>query len=308
MSLEVIRAGLVTQIQDFGRFGYQGQGVTHGGPMDEHAYLWANFLLGNHFTAPQLEITLGGFSARFTRAAMIALCGADMSARCEQRPLATWRSHYVEAGEVIEFRSPKAGMCCYLAIQGGFEIKAQLSSCSTVAREHLGGLHQNGEKLQSDDRLAYQSSPKGLLRWAPGEYVPAYSNKIKLRFIPNNTATGCHKGSLAQLLTQTFTITPQIDRMGYRLAGEPIRGIGTGIISQGISMGTIQIPNDGQPIVLMRDHQTMGGYPQAGCVAHMDIPLLAQGRPGDEVTFSPAVVSELEEELLVYQKFFGVDY
>lgn len=304
----MIRAGLMTQVQDFGRFGYQSQGVTHGGPMDEHAYLWANSLLGNHFAAPQLEITLGGFAARFTQDAMIALCGADMSASCEQRPMPTWQSHFVKAGEIIEFRSPKAGMCCYLAIKGGFEVKTQLSSCSTVVRERLGGLHQNGEKLQSDDSLAYQPSEKGLLRRVPGEYVPAYSNKIDLRFIPNNTVTGCSKASLAQLMTQKFTITQQIDRMGYRLAGDPIRGVGKGIISQGISLGTIQIPNDGQPIVLMRDHQTMGGYPQAGCVAHMDISLLAQGRPGAEVTFSSTVISELEEELLAYQRFFGVDY
>ncbi len=307
MSLEVTNAGFLALIQDFGRYGLQKYGITNGGPLDEHAYLWANRLLGNHYNAAQLEISFGGFSCRFTKKTMMAVCGADLSATLNGQPLTLWQSHYVMPGDEVKFVSPKSGLRSYLAVKGGFQVDAQLASCATVVREKLGGLSKIGEKLSDKDYVPFQASKEEVNKRVPKKYIPDYSNKIHLRFIPNSSVTGCKVEVLKQFAKQSFKVTPNIDRMGYRLSGEPIKNEQTGIISQGLALGAIQLPKDGQPIVLMRDRQTMGGYPQLGCIAYLDIPLLAQSMPGTEVSFSAVDVSDIEEELVRYKRFFGLN-
>ena len=307
MSLEIISSSFLALVQDFGRFGLQKYGVTNGGPVDEHAYLWANYLLRNHYKAPQLEISMGAFSARFTKKSMIAVCGADLSITLNDQPLTLWQSHAVYPGDEIKFVSPKAGLRSYLAIVGGFQIDQQLSSCATVIREGLGGLYQNGRKLAKGDEVSYKESKVEVGRAVPMLFIPSYEKRISLRFVPNVTANGCDEASVKQFTEQTFKVTPQMDRMGYKLSGDPIKTENTGIISQGISLGTIQLPKDGQPIVLMRDRQTMGGYPQIGCVAYLDIALLAQSAPGTEIKFIAADLKSLAQELTVYKKFFHLD-
>ncbi len=307
MSLEVVNAGFLALVQDFGRYGLQKYGITNGGPLDEHAYLWANHLLGNHYNASQIEISFGGFSCRFTKKTMIAVCGADLSATLNGQPLGLWQSHYVKSGDELKFVSPKSGLRSYLAVKGGFQIETQLTSCATVVREKLGGLSKTGEKLSDNDCLPFHESKEELNKRVPKKYIPAYGHKINLRFIANQSVTGCKAEVLKQFIGQPFKVTPNIDRMGYRLSGEPIVNKQAGIISQGLALGAIQLPKDGQPIVLMRDRQTMGGYPQLGCVAYLDIPLLAQSMPGTEVSFSSVAISDIEEELRRYKRFFGVN-
>ncbi len=310
MALDIIHGGGLALIQDFGRYGLQRHGVTHGGPLDEHSFLWANKLLDNHYNAAQIEISFGGFSARFCSDTMIALCGADLSATLNDKPLPLWQSVFVNEGDEIRFLSPRSGLRCYLAIKQGFTIPNQLSSCSTVMREKLGVLYQKGEKLTANDRLPYATHAEETSRQVPIEFIPQYvSNKerLTLRFIPNRSPTGCTDHAIDQLTQQEFTITPQSDRMGYRLSGNPINNITHDIISQGISLGAIQLPRDGKPIILMKDRQTMGGYPQLGCVASLDLPLLAQSMPGTKVTFSTVSIGDLEEELISFKRFFDVN-
>jgi biotin-dependent carboxylase-like uncharacterized protein len=308
MSLEIINSSFLALVQDFGRFGLQKYGITNGGPVDEHAYLWANYLLRNNFNAPQIEVSMGAFSARFTKKTMIAVCGADLSIMLNEKPLRLWASHVVYPGDEIKFVSPIAGLRSYLAIAGGFQVAQHLTSCATVLREGLGGLSKNGEKLLTGDKVLYKESKEVLGHAVPAQYVPRYDNKITLRFIPNLSVNGCDTQSIKQFTEQSFKVTPKMDRMGYKLSGNPIQTSHTGIISQGISLGTIQLPKDGQPIVLMRDRQTMGGYPQIGCVAYLDIPLLAQSMPGTEINFITEDVKKLEAELTAYKRFFHLDY
>jgi biotin-dependent carboxylase-like uncharacterized protein len=307
VSLDIISSSFLALVQDFGRFGLQKYGVTNGGPVDEHAYLWANYLLRNNYKAAQLEISMGAFSARFTKQTMIAVCGADLSITLNDQPLTLWKSHVVYPDDVIKFVSPKTGLRSYLAIAGGFQVASQLTSCATVMREGLGGLYKDGRKLASGDKVSYKASRQELSHSVPIRFIPSYEKKISLRFIPNMSANGCDADSVRQFTEQTFKVTPQMDRMGYKLSGNPIKTSSVGIISQGISMGTIQLPKDGQPIVLMRDRQTMGGYPQIGCVAYLDIALLAQSMPGTEINFIAASVKALEPELVAYKKFFHLD-
>jgi biotin-dependent carboxylase-like uncharacterized protein len=307
MSLEIISSSFLALIQDFGRFGLQKYGITNGGPVDEHAYLWANYLLRNNYKAPQLEVSMGAFSARFTKKTMIAVCGADLSITLNDQPLTLWKSHVVYAGDVIKFVSPKTGLRSYLAIAGGFQVDPQLTSCATVIREGLGGLSKDGGKLATGDKVSYKETKEEVGRSVPAKFIPSYEQKISLRFMPNVSANGCDTASVQQFTEQTFKVTPKMDRMGYKLSGNPIKTSNTGIISQGISIGTIQLPKDGQPIVLMRDRQTMGGYPQIGCVAYLDIALLAQSMPGTEIKFIATDMKTLEPELTAYKNFFHLD-
>jgi biotin-dependent carboxylase-like uncharacterized protein len=306
MSLQVLESNFLALVQDYGRYGFQSIGVTNGGPLDEHAFLWANYLLGNHYNATQIEISFGSFAAKFTSDTMIAICGADLGITLNDVPILPWRSYPANAGDVIRFTSPVSGLRCYLAVKGGLQVTKQLGSCSTVMREKLGGLSQNGEKLAAGDLVPYASHVFEIVRGVPLHFIPEYTQEITLRFIPNISITSAGEEAQKNFTIKPYEVTQNIDRMGYRLSGDPILTPLGGIISQGISMGAIQIPKDGQPIVLMRDRQTMGGYPLIGCVTYLDLSKLSQSAPGTKVYFQAIDVSEAEAELILYKQFFKV--
>lgn len=310
-SLHIIKPGVMSLLQDYGRYGMQHFGITNSGPMDEQAYLWANRLLGNHYNAPQIEICMGGFEARFSQATRIAICGAHLHPTLNRKPIKTWHSYVVKAGDVICFGGSNQGLYTYLAIVGGFDVTLQLSSCSTVMREHLGGVNQNGQKLIAGDRLGYfkptdNSATKRLSTGVPESYIPMYSDKISLRFVANYSENGCDESIVKKFTKQSYRVSNEMSRMGYRLSGDSLVNDGRNIISQGISTGSIQLPQDGQPIVLMKDRQTIGGYPLLGCVAHLDLAKLSQSKPRVEVEFVAVEIAELEAELVEYFEFFGV--
>jgi len=317
--LEIIKPGVISLLQDYGRYGMQHYGITNSGPMDEHAYLWANKILGNHFNAPQIEVCMGGFEARFSKPTVIAICGANLLPTLNRSPIKTWQTHTVKEGDVIRFSGAKHGLYAYLAILSGFKVEPQLSSCSTVMREQLGGLHKNGEKLKAGDLLPYQAQSNKRERniapyvvIVPEECIPRYADSINLRFVPNLSENGCDQTTINAFIQQSIhqgcRVSNDINRMGYRLQGVSLSDPNQNIISQGISTGFIQLPKDGQPIVLMKDRQTIGGYPLLGCVAHLDLALLSQSKPGVKVSFTPVEVGDLEGELVEYFRFFDVTY
>ncbi|MGH1441220.1 MAG: biotin-dependent carboxyltransferase family protein [Cellvibrionaceae bacterium] len=308
MSLEIVKSGFLTLLQDYGRYGYQRLGVTSGGPIDEHAFLWANHLLGNNPNDTVLEISYGGFKAVAKHDGMTSICGADLCAKINNKAVMPWRTHFIRKGDTIEFTSPKSGMRAYLAIKGGFLAPQQLLSTSTVVRERIGGLKKDGGKIQDNDVVGYIESHENLVKSVPKKFIPQYSNKMNVRFIPNFSETGIDKETLDRFTSQSYKVTQSIDRMGYRLAGEPVHTKNAGIISQGIAMGSIQLPKDGNPIVLMRDRQTIGGYPFVGCVSHLDLSLLSQALPDTMVSFIPVDISEVEPELILHKKFFRVPF
>ncbi len=308
MSLQIINPGFLTQIQDYGRYGLQKYGITNSGPMDEHAFLWANQLLSNEFNAAQLEICMGGFAARFDKDTVMSVCGAEGSVTINNRKVEMWQSIAVKAGDEIRIDAFSSGLYAYLAIKGGFTVDHHLHSASTVMREKLGGLAHDGQKIANKVRVPYDACPNDFSMRIPPEYKPDYGNDVTLRFVPNYSETGCSESAIAAFAEQKFSVSPEINRMGYRLKGEAIQSDSQGIISQGISVGTIQLPKDGQPIVLMKDRQTIGGYPQIGCVAYLDLAKLSQSRPGNRVSFLPVEVGALESEFKTYLNFFNVSY
>lgn len=306
MSLHILRPGPLSLIQDWGRHGCQHWGMSPGGPLDEQAFLWANKLLENPAHAAMLEITLGPFSLRAGKACQIALTGAEMQAQRNGEPLENWSSHYLHAGDQLELRLASSGLRGYLAVAGGLQVPGKHGSCATVVREKLGGLNGLGRPLQANDELPIKTLPQQQRRSVPPAYQPDYQQTLSLRLIP---AYQWHAFDVAQrncLLKSEFEVSTEADRMGYRLSGPPVAPPAGGLISEGIAYGAVQIPPDGQPIVLLRDRQTIGGYPKLGCIASADAAQLAQRRPGQAVRFTIGDLDRVSAETQTHQQFFGL--
>ncbi|MEO9587302.1 MULTISPECIES: biotin-dependent carboxyltransferase family protein [Marinobacter] len=300
MSFEVLDGGMLALLQDPGRYGYQHIGVTTGGPMDEHAFRWANRLLDNPPEAAQIEINIGKLSLLAHEDTCIALTGADLGAQINGEAAAPWHTYQIHRGDHIEFGMPVAGLRAYLAVAGGLKPTVKLGSCATVVREGLGGLDGRGQKLAKGDCIGFdRSHPKTMTRLPAGE-IPDYNQDLHIGVIPSYQYPHFSPGERMKFFTGSYEVSQRIDRMGYRLTGDPIHSELDGIISEGIAYGAIQVPSDGQPIVLMKDRQTIGGYPKIGCLSTLDAGQLAQRGPGALVRFYLSDVADAEAQRAIF--------
>ena len=309
MSLRVIRPGLQTTIQDLGRFGMQQYGVIVSGAMDSVAYRIANMLVGNPPYEAALEITLSGPQLLFECDAMVALGGADLSPTIEDRPLPAWRPIWIREGSLLDFGAPRRGCRTYLSIAGGFDVPQVMNSRSTSLRANLGGF--SGRSLAAGDRLPVgPSSLQSLeLMRSLSESAASESFAATTWFAGHDFALGTSdplirvmKGSQFDWFTEEtqqefvrgeFRVGPQSDRMGYRLSGPVLQfRQRRELLSEAVTMGTVQVPADGQPILLMADRPTTGGYAKIAQVAMVDLPVLAQLRPGSRIRFQWITVEE----------------
>lgn len=286
MSLRVLQKGVQSIPVDLGRKHFQHLGVTVGGPMDLHAFLWANHLLDNANNEAQIEIAHGHFSCEFMQPTMIAITGADQAPLLNGMPLETWKSVNIKKGDRLTLGAPVDGFYSYLAIVDGFQIPQQLGSVTAVKRDRLGGLHQDGLGLENNDEVAYAAVSARTIKRTPQEFIPNYGAPLSLGVIPSYQHDDFGAAQRKAFYQQTFNVSPKINRQGVCLNGEPIQYPGPNIISEGIAYGAIQIPPDGQPIILMRDRQSIGGYPKIGCIATLDVGKLAQQKPGNDVSFT----------------------
>ncbi|MBL9200243.1 MAG: 5-oxoprolinase subunit PxpB [Opitutaceae bacterium] len=295
--IEVLRAGQFTTVQDLGRVGHRAEGVASGGAADPVALRLANLLAGNREDAAALECTLTGPELRFEADAMIAWGGAEAAG------LARWQPLAVRAGQTVSVGALQRGGCRgYLAVSGGIRTARELGSRSTCVRAGLGGL--DGRALRDGDRLPL--NPTGMTavgRWHVDERaLPHYSVAPTVRVVP-----GAQAGDFEALEGNVFTVAPQSDRMGVRLSGRlPRRGPARELVSAPVVPGTVQVPPDGAPIVLLADAQTIGGYPQAAHVITVDLPLVAQLRPGDTVRFASIAHDEARRLLLARERALGL--
>lgn len=304
----VVQPGVLTLVQDLGRFGYQHLGVSPGGAADEKAFLWANRLLDNPAHCPALEISLGGLQLKVQVATRIAITGADLQGRLNGQPLTPWRTYQVFPGDRLHFGYAREGLRGYLAVAGGFGVKPVLGSAATVMREQLGGLDGQGGKLQAGDWLPCEpdlTQPnrpwERRLRQA---FIPDYRQSLTLRVIEGHQQALFGSADWRTLYGTPYRISPQSDRMGVRLKGEPLQPHTTGIASEGISFGAIQVPPDGQPIILLKDRQTIGGYPKLGTLLPLDAFALAQQQADTEVRFSPISLAEAQRLMRQFYAFF----
>lgn len=282
---EVKQPGILCLLQDIGRYGYHGIGLTNGGPLDAIAFRWANRLCGNQLGATAIEITIGGLILEAKVATRIVLTGATMSLKINGSEQEQWCSHAIKPGDRIELGFATSGCRAYLAVAGGFQIDHSFGSASTVVRESIGGL--DGAKLAPGDFLACQEqlSAEGLR--LPEQHRPQYDNRATLRVVPGYQQHSFSRYDQRLFFSSEYQVSESADRMGFRLQGAKISSSLDGILSEGICHGAIQIPADGQPIVLMNDRQTIGGYPKIGSAISLDTAALAQLMPGGIVRFEP---------------------
>lgn len=308
----VIHPGLMSQLQDGGRIGHQHVGLTTGGPLDEHAFLWANHLLKNPWDAAAVEISFGGLKLQAQVDTLIAVTGADLAITVNDEPAANWQVIPVRAGDRLEFGYPRSGTRAYLAVKGGFKAEKSYGSVATVQREQMGGLQGDGKPLAFGDCLPcdekeHRKDPqlqKLIGKRVSNNYLPDYSEPLVLRVIAGYQYDAFTAEELERFFEQEYQISPDSDRMGVRLQGAPIKALQAGITSEGIALGAIQIPPDGQPIVLMRDRQTIGGYPKLGCVYPPDTGQLAQRHPNTKVRFELMPRHEAQQDLMRFYRYF----
>lgn len=303
MSLRVLACGPLCLLQDGGRRGWQGLGVSPSGPVDIHAAAWANRLLDNAFGTALLEITLGGLELEAQVDTWLALTGAQIPATLDGVPLASWSRFRVLAGQRLKLGFARSGQRAYLAVAGGFHAATVLGSLSAQTREQLGGLSGAGLPLAVGDLLACDESGARFERSAsvPWPYRPDYLDPPPLRVLPGPDAFASEQREA--FFRQAWRISPQSDRMGVRLRGEalvpPRRQWSLGMVD-----GAIQLPPDGQPIILLADRQTMGGYPVVGVLHPLDLGRLAQRPAHSTVRFVPAAVEQAQAEWRAFLRFF----
>ncbi|KIP22642.1 Allophanate hydrolase subunit 2 [Anoxybacillus ayderensis] len=302
MSIRVIRSGLLTMVQDLGRFGFQKDGVTVGGAMDQFAHRIANILVRNEESEGTLEMTFIGPTLAFEEDALVAICGGEFEASIDGQEVPLWRPVFVKQGSILTIGHCRAGCRAYLAVSGGFHIPKIMNSQSTYLLARIGGFQ--GRALQKDDVLLLRESRRNfeLLRlhkkktslpfitmsWGISFQFRAYFYKSPktIRVIQGAQFAHFTTQSQKRFFTQPYKVTSQSNRMGYRLEGPLLqRKHSVEMVSGAVTFGTIQVPNEGKPIILMADRQTTGGYPKIAQVIAVDLPILAQTKPGEQIVF-----------------------
>jgi antagonist of KipI len=287
--ITVQEAGPQTTVQDLGRSGQLRYGIPPSGPIDRVAFIVANRLVGNPDSAAALECTLAGPRFEVAAVGAIAVTGAVMPVTLNGREAPTWTTIPVRPGDVVRLGTARAGVRGYLAFSGGLDVPIVLGSRSTYLRGRLGGLE--GRALRKGDALRIFPAASPVVRAT----TPPFGLEAEpvLRVVLGPQAHRFRREGVATLLEHSYEMLPQSDRMGARLRGPAIaHEAGHDIISDGIALGSLQVPGDGQPIALLVDRQSTGGYPKLATVCSFDIGRLGQVRPGQRVRFAAVTVRE----------------
>jgi len=304
--IRIIEAGPLTTIQDKGRKGYQRFGMPVGGAMDLFSYTVANLLVGNNDGDAAIEFTLQGPKMEFLENAVIAITGADVTPLMDGKPIPMWQSIFVKKGSVISFGCLKTGLRGYIAVRGGIDVPLIMGSRSTYLRAKIGGL--NGRKLAPGDVIkVYETSDciPFKERKLPKHQIPQHKNEAEIRVILGPQDELFKRESIERFLSGVYEVTPQSDRMGYRLKGPVIEHQDSAdIISDGIPPGAIQVPGHGQPIIMLADRQTTGGYAKIATVISADLSKIAQLKPGDKIKFTKTTLEEAKEAIIAQHKIF----
>ena len=310
MSVNVLNAGLLTTVQDIGRTGSQKFGVLVSGAMDSYSMRIANLLVGNAEREGVLEITLFGTKLQFEEDTLIAITGGDLQTTIDGIPIANWRPVIVRKGAVLKFGFAIEGCRAYLAIAGGLDIPVVMDSKSTYMVAGIGGF--KGRALQQNDQLSFgkmtESNEKvfkliereGTPDWAvPHHPLISLESTQTVRIIEGTEYKHFDEASKQLLVHEPYVVTPQSNRMGLRLEGQALLLTEKlEMLSEGVTFGTIQLPPNGKPIILMADRQTAGGYPKIGQVITADLGSLSQVKPNTKLYFKLITHAEAERELI----------
>lgn len=310
--LSIIKQNGLCSIQDLGRMSSQHLGFSASGAADEYAFLFANHLLNNNRNDAALEVTLGQITFKAEQNCTIAITGADCSVRINEKPIKNWQAHQIKSGDIIHFTLPKSGLHTYMAIAGGIQSKQWLNSQAQTSTETSLGFTAPVLSAKSVIPISNHSmTPIEAINIKPSHFYSALNEPLTLRFIPQALYKGFSNKRQTAFCEHIFTVSPNINRMGYRLSAMPeyitanMRTENTlPKLSKPVTYGTIQLPSNNQPIVLMKERQTIGGYPTLGCVIQTDLFKLSQLRPGNKVKFIPTSLTFAQQQLnAMYQRF-----
>jgi antagonist of KipI len=292
-ALGVAQPGMLTTIQDLGRFGYQKYGISVSGAMDKFAVRVGNLLVGNDQGEAVIEMTGTGPILRLLSNLVVAFTGGDFCPAVNGKPVPMWQALTLKEGDIVSYGCdfPRSGFRAYMAINGGIDIPAVMGSRSTHLLSKLGGV---GRPLVKGDLLRVKSTrTRPVTGRLNPEQIPGYPKIITVRVIPGPQDDYFTSAGMGTFFSGQYQITPKASRMGYRLEGPRIEHRhGADILSDATPAGSVQVPGDGMPIILLADGQTTGGYAKIGVVISPDQDKLAQASPGDKVNFQKVDVSE----------------
>lgn len=298
--IKILNPGMMTTVQDLGRGGYQQFGVSISGAMDQLAARICNILVGNVENEGLLEVTIMGPKIEFLDTCAIAITGGNLQPAINNKPINMNRSIRVNQGDILSFNGIKKGCRSYIGFSGGIDVPVVMGSKSTFLKAKIGGFE--GRVLKVNDILSIgnmRTSPteiEGIE--APTDFYDYGGELIELRTLLGPQDDAFTEDGIKTLFSGEYTVTNNSDRMGYTLEGPEIEHKeGADIISDGISMGAIQIPNKGTPIIMMADRQTTGGYTKIGNVITADLPKVAQAKPGDKIIFKESSLEEAHDSI-----------
>ena len=299
--MTVLQSGVLSLLQDSGRRGQHRLGLTTGGPLDSEAFHYCNRLLQNHLGSTVIEVSVGGLQLSIQVDTFVCVTGADMPLSINGEEKTLWSVHPVAAGDILHLGFARSGCRAYLGVAQGFNIAPSFGSSATVMREKIGGLH--GDRLHAGDELPCSAVIGRKCLFLPVPDQPRYQNTLTVRVIPGYQQRHFTRTEQRRFFSSRFQVSERCDRMGYRLEGPTIDCDIDGILSEGICHGAIQIPPDGQPIVLLNDRQTIGGYPKIGTALSLDAARLSQLTAGCSVHFAPITVDTAHRALDLAQRF-----
>lgn len=311
MNVLVRSAGFLTSVQDLGRSGFRQSGVSLGGALDSHALRVANALVGNDDSAAGIEATMGQLRLRFEDERMVAWCGGAFSVRIGDKDLPPGHAGLIGAGEELVMAALNEGSRSWLAISGGIDVPVVLGSRATDLRGNFGG--HEGRTLRDGDLLplgkhgGMEIAAPWISEWsAPAPWSATAHRDRFLRIVRGANWDRFTTEAQTSLVTASFTVTPESDRMGARLDGPKLDRKEAGdLLSEAVAPGTLQVPPSGQPILLLGDCQTIGGYPKIAHVITVDLPIAAQLWPGDRVRFHEVALAEARQLLLEREDDFA---
>lgn len=296
LAFSVLMPGMLTTVQDAGRWGYQGKGMPVAGAMDLQSFRLGNILVGNDENAAALEVTLlGPTLLAFQGEGVLAIAGAELGPHLNGEAIPNWTAVEIKGGDTLSFAGPKSGCRAYLCFSGGIDVPLVMESRSTYTRAKVGGLE--GRALRKDDRILC-GEPSALWKKCKGFVCP---EELRANYVPDapiRVIPGPQEDLFSEKGRETFygseyAISSNADRMGYRMDGPAVEHVGAAdIISDAVPLGAVQVPGHGQPIVMLADRQTTGGYTKIGVVCSVDVAALSQRLPGQKVRFVETSLKE----------------
>lgn len=297
---EVLDPGILTTIQDLGRFGFSQIGVPPSGALDSFSLRVGNLLVGNEEGEAGSEMTIMGMKLKALEEVVIAVTGGDLTPTLNGDPLEMWRSHLLIKGDMLTFKGVRRGCRAYLAMGGGIAVPKIMGSKSTFLSGKFGGIE--GRPLKKGDILSTTGPPRPLdnigVRF-PGEWIPIFERNVNLRVVPGPQDHYFTELGFRTFQSSFYQATAQCDRMGIRLEGSKVErrsDMEESIISESLIPGSIQVPGDGKPLIILNESVT-GGYTKIATIISADLPKVAQLKPGDRVRFEPIAVEEAHQLL-----------